>query len=175
MCRCLLQTGCALAPAPPALAGTSPRFGGVLPQIPAVAGAGSVPGSRRERGAAVAGVCLAGAGFALVQLRFSPAPPAPGLSVSDGDQRDLLLAMKTAPFPCEPAVPSAPTAPHPKDAARLQGTPIRGARERGGGDTGRAGLIPLGTGGKGRFGGGGGLVMDFRIIFPSSSPTLFQK
>lgn len=81
-----------------------------------------------------AGVCLlTGAGFALAQLRLSPAPPALGLSVSDGDRRDLLLAMKTAPFPCEPAVPSAPAAPRPKDAASGDGCgePQLGVQERG--------------------------------------------
>lgn len=96
-----------------------------------------MPGWQKGPGAAVAGVCLAGAGFALVQLRFSPAPP--GLCVSDGDQKDLLLAVKTAPFPREPAVPSAPTVPLPKDAASGdgRGEPQLGAQERG--DTGTRG------------------------------------
>lgn len=111
-----------------------PRVWEFLPQMPPMAGAKSVPGSRREPGAVFAGVCLlAGVGFALAQLRLSPAPPALGLSVSDGDRRDLLLAMKTAPFPCEPAVPSAPAAPRPKDAASGDGCgePQLGVQERG--------------------------------------------
>lgn len=41
--------------------------------------------------------------FALVQLRDSA--QLLGLSVSDGDQQDLLLPVKTAPFLCKPVCP----------------------------------------------------------------------
>lgn len=166
------QTCCASAPASLLLAGTS--ILGVPPQNASLGasrvGAGFAEGARSSG----CRVCLAGAGFALVQLRFSPAPPAAGLAVSDGDQRDLLLAMKTAPFPCEPAGPSAPAAPRPEDSASGDGGggPQLGAQDRGDAGT-RGGWA--GTGGKRRFGGGGGLVMDFKVVFPSTSPALFQK
>ena len=135
-----------------------------------------VHGGRREQ--RLQGVCLARVGFALVQLRFSPAPPAPGLSVSDGDQRGLLLAVRTALFPCEPAVPSAPAAPRPKDAASGDGCrePQLGAQERGDVGTRRGWADPFGGRGKGEVWRWRGLSDGFQsrlpLLFPHFIPEI---
>lgn len=60
-------------------------------------------------------------------------PQPPGLSVSGGDQWDLLLAVRPEPFPREPSVPSAPAAPCHKDTASEGGCgdPQLGLQDRG--------------------------------------------
>jgi len=149
-----------MAPAPLALLGTHPVVGG------------SCPKCRPRQGpvGAGSGVCRAPScwgWFALVQLQFSPAPPAPGLSVSDGERRGLLPAMKTAPCPCQPAMPQLPPAPRTLPAGTAAGTPSSGRRREGTWGSGRAGLIPLG-GGKGKVWRWRGL----RDGFQSPSPPL---
>lgn len=60
-----------------------------------------MPGSWRDPGAAFTGVCLAGIGF----TGAAQVPASTPELGSGGDQRGLLLTMKTAPVPCEPAAP----------------------------------------------------------------------
>lgn len=150
--------------------------GGNLPWIwgfppPSAIRGGSRVGAGFPEGAGSIGCRSRWGWFCTCLAQVQPSSPSPGLSVSDADQRDLLLAMKTAPFPCRAASPQLPLTPKVLPAGTARGT---GEGTWGHGD-GWADLIPSGTGGQTRFGGGGGLAMDFRVIFPSPSPTLFQK
>lgn len=74
---------------------------GVLPQVPTMVGAREVLGSQRDLKAGVLGVCVNG----ILHWCSSGSAQLLGLSVSDGDQQDLLLPVKTVPFLCKPVSP----------------------------------------------------------------------
>lgn len=93
----LLPT-CCLGPGSTALGGL-----GFLPQLPAMVGAREVLGSQRDPEAVFLGVCLTG----ILHWCSSGSAQLSGLSVSDGNQQDLLLPVKTAQFLCKPVFPQA--------------------------------------------------------------------
>lgn len=95
MCWSLLQTCC------PGSGSTGLGVLGFLPEVPAMVGAREVLGSERDPEMVFLGVCLTG----ILHWCSSGSAQLLGLSVSVGDQQDLLLPVKTVPSPCKAVSP----------------------------------------------------------------------
>lgn len=96
--------GCAGACCKPAALALAPLVWGFWdssPKVPAMVGAREVLGSQRDPETVFLGVCLT----EILHWCSSGSAQLLGLSVSVGDQQDLLLPVKTVPSPCKVVSP----------------------------------------------------------------------